>query len=109
MRGPIYRYNTETCNYERSGITVKGSVTYALGLCFCALFMLAGMMLLHDYLVDSPKEKSLRKENTALEKYSTILHTKLNEVEFTLASLQDKDAALQQKLFASIGPRQTAS
>jgi murein DD-endopeptidase MepM/ murein hydrolase activator NlpD len=109
LRGPVYRYNSKTCRYERVGVSFWGALTYGSALAVCAVAMLGGMIFLHDYLNDSPSEIAFRKENIALEKHSAILTRQLESVEEKLLSLQEKDQTLHNKFFASEGAENTVS
>lgn len=104
MRGPIYRYNTETCRYERPGISWWNVFFYSTALLITSAFMLAGLLALHDFIIDSDKEKALRKENLALQKSQAILARQLSEVESTMQVLREKDKGLHNKFFASVSP-----
>lgn len=104
MRGPTYRYNTETCRYERPGVSWWNLFSYSTALLITSVLMLAGLLALHDFIIDSDKEKALRKENHALQKSQTILASQLSEVESTMKVLREKDNRLHNKFFASVSP-----
>jgi murein DD-endopeptidase MepM/ murein hydrolase activator NlpD len=99
MRGPVYRYNTETCRYERAKISIPSVFTYGLGLLFCSALMLTGMLKIHDLVVDSKKEKALRKENKAIERGQVVLTKHLDEIDEKLTTLESRDSALHFKFF----------
>ena len=63
--------------------------------------MLAGMLAVHNSLIESEKEKLLRKENNALEKSERIISRKLQEIDAVFASLEEKDRELHKKFFGS--------
>lgn len=102
MRGPTYRYNTETCRYEPTRMSSKGAITYALGLAVTATFFLAGLLILHDFIVNTDQEIAYHKENRAIEKNQALLTAELQEVEATLGLLKDKDKKLHQKFFTPV-------
>ncbi len=101
MRNPLYRYNEETCQYERVRVKPFDVIFYASGAIVTSLLLLAGMLTLHDYLVDSEKESALRLENKALEKNHANLTSQLSDIEITLASLAEEDKKLHTKFFTS--------
>lgn len=101
MRYTTYRYNTQTCQYERVKIRVKNVLWYGLGLAVTGSCMLLGILLLHDLVVNTPNEKKLRKENRALKQHHAILSDQLNELQPVLISLQHKDQILHTKFFGS--------
>lgn len=101
MRYITYRYNTETCHYERVKVNAKNIIWYCLGVSVTMACMLVGILLLHDFVVNTDTEKKLRKENRALKEHHTILSAQLNELQPTLTSLQNKDRILHNKFFGS--------
>src|SRR5688572_21268384 len=101
MRHLTYRYNPQTCCYERSTTTFGQVSGYVAGVLFTALLIMAILLIGHDVLTDSEEEIALRKENAALGKYSVVLTGQLEEIESTLSALQQKDEALHNKLFTS--------
>jgi murein DD-endopeptidase MepM/ murein hydrolase activator NlpD len=107
MRGPIYRYNTGSCRYERVKFSWPGAITYAIGLALCSAAMLIGLLLLHDYMVETELENSLRNENLTLEAQQLQLQAKLADADANLELLREKDRALHQILFASTGTQST--
>ncbi|MFZ6014317.1 MAG: M23 family metallopeptidase [Bacteroidota bacterium] len=94
-----FRYNKKTCRYERATINVREVVWYVLGVFTTAAFMLAGMLILHDYLIDSEEEIAFRRANATLERHQIMMAAQLQQVEATLVSLNKKDQELHQKLF----------
>ena len=109
MRYTTFRYNAETCHYERVRLSVKSVLSYGLGLTAMGTCMLVGILLLHDRIVNTNREIQLRKENRALQKHHTILTAELNELRPVLASLQQKDRILHAKFFGSQPVVQTAN
>jgi murein DD-endopeptidase MepM/ murein hydrolase activator NlpD len=101
MRGPTYRYNTATCRYERIQPSTGTWISYAFTLSIVSLVFLIALLLVHDYLNDTPTELALRKENAALEKYQVIFSKQLEEVDSKLNWLNKKDNELHGKLFSS--------
>ncbi|MEX2235363.1 MAG: M23 family metallopeptidase [Cyclobacteriaceae bacterium] len=101
MRYTTYRYNKDTCQYERVKLNAKNILWYCLGLAVTASCMLLGILLLHDLVVNSDNEKNLRKENRALKQHHSILSAQLNELQPVLTSLQNKDRILHNRFFGS--------
>jgi murein DD-endopeptidase MepM/ murein hydrolase activator NlpD len=101
MGKSLYRYNKETCHYERIRLKPLDVISYTVGSLLVAVMMLAGMLFLHDFLIDSEKEITLRKENNALEKNHVILTSQLNSIESTLAFLRNEDERLHFKFFGT--------
>jgi murein DD-endopeptidase MepM/ murein hydrolase activator NlpD len=101
MRNTLYQYNAETCQYERVRVKTPDVLFYLSGIFVVALLMLAGMLTLHDYIFDSPREITLRSENAALAKNQVILTSQLNTIESTLSELGTEDEKLHEKFFGS--------
>jgi murein DD-endopeptidase MepM/ murein hydrolase activator NlpD len=96
-----YRYNPETCQYERIGISVRGVLFYFVSVLLTAVVMLAAMLTLHDVIFDSEKEIALRRENSAYEKNQIVLASQLSAIESSLATLHEEDQKLHTKFFGS--------
>lgn len=109
MRRALYKYNEETCQYERVRLKPFDVIFYASGLLVASLLLLAGMLIVHDYLFDSEKELALRKENSAYKKNYAVLTSQLSEIESTLDALETEDKKLHTKFFLSPPEQQTPS
>jgi len=101
MRYTTYRYNTHTCQYERVKVSAKDVIWYVLRLAVTGSCMLLGILLLHDFVVNTDNEKRLRRENRALKQHHAILSEQLDELQPVLASLQNKDRVLHTRFFGS--------
>jgi murein DD-endopeptidase MepM/ murein hydrolase activator NlpD len=101
MRNTTYRYNSETCQYERAKVNVGNVLCYALGISVTAACMLFGALILHDYIVNTNLEKKLGKENQAYRQHHNILSASLNELQPILTSLQNKDRMLHYRFFGT--------
>lgn len=101
MRYTTFRYDAETCQYVRVGLTVKGFLVYSLGLIVMGACMLVAILLLHDWLINTDRENSLRRENKALEKHHAALSAQLNELKPVLTSLEHRDKILHEKFFGT--------
>jgi hypothetical protein len=76
-------------------------VSYLSGIFIVSIFMLAGMLALHDLLIDSKKEITLRTTNKALEKNHIVLTTRLNAIETAMEELGTEDRNLHRKFFGA--------
>lgn len=101
MRYTTYRYNTETCHFERVRLSAWNVFWSLLGLGVTASCLLFGILLLHDFLVNTDHEKRLRIENRALRDHHAILSAELNELQPVLTSLENKDKVLHKRFFGS--------
>jgi len=110
MRKSLYRYNHDTCQYERVRITAGAVIWYALGVLTVGTFMLVGLLLLHDLIIETEKEAQLSRENRALRRHHSILTAELDALQPVLTSLQHKDRALHEKFFGTTpAPQQDTS
>jgi murein DD-endopeptidase MepM/ murein hydrolase activator NlpD len=101
MRQSLYKYNAETCQYERVRVKGPDVMFYISGVIVVSILMLAGMLVLHDFLFDSEKERLLRKQNSAFEKNHVLLTTQLSSIESTLSELSAEDRKLHEKFFGA--------
>lgn len=101
MRYNIYRYNPETCQYEHATITLKNIAWYGFGTIITTACMLVGILIFHDFVVNTDTEKKLSKENSALKQHHTILIEELRELQPILISLENKDRILHKMVFGS--------
>lgn len=96
-----YRFNTKSLTYEKVKVTFKERfwrVTsyFAIGLVFATVTII----LAYKFL-DSPKEKMLRREISALQLQYDLLHKKMDQVETVLYDLQDRDDNIYRVVFES--------
>lgn len=101
MPGTLYKYNAETCQYERIKVKTPDVIFYVCGILVTSIVMLAGMLTLHDFLIDSEKEIALRKENSALKSNHRTLSAQLENIESTIETLESKDQELHTKFFGT--------
>ena len=101
MRNTLYRYNEETCQYERIRVKTPDVVFYISGVVVSAVAILIAMLMMHDFFIDSEKEIALRKENAAFSKNQKLLTSHLNEIDGSLRKLAEKDEALHLKFFGT--------
>jgi murein DD-endopeptidase MepM/ murein hydrolase activator NlpD len=101
MRKTLYRYNEETCQYERIKVKTPDVVFYVSGILVSAILILAALLTLHDFFIDSEKEIALRKENSALSKNQATLTAQLTEIDASLEQLAQKDESLHLKFFGA--------
>lgn len=94
-----FHYNQKNLRFERVRISILNVSLAAVSyLAFGALFF-AGLVLLQNYLFETPLEKKLRAENNALQSYKTVLASQLNESNRKLNSLKSSESELYSKLF----------
>jgi murein DD-endopeptidase MepM/ murein hydrolase activator NlpD len=106
MKRTRYRYNPETLRYERVKISIVNLFITGLSyLTFGSLFFV-GLLLLQNFIRESPVEKNLRTENEALIEHKVVLAGLLEQSNQKLTGLQQEDVALYQRLFDTKDTRQ---
>lgn len=104
MKKPKYRYNIETCQYERSRITLRDVFINTIGILFTASIFFVAVVFLHNRFVTTEYEQSLRTENKVLKSHKVVLAKNLTEIEATLETLQQEERSLYTKLFNTSPP-----
>lgn len=94
-----YYYNPKTLRYERTRLSVFGLLLTFLGYLSCGVLFFVGLVILQNYIVQTPLEKSLRAENAALSFHKVVLSQKLSDANNQLDSLKAKDNQLYEDLF----------
>jgi murein DD-endopeptidase MepM/ murein hydrolase activator NlpD len=101
MAGTKYYYNAKTLRYERARPSVSGILSTTIGLlCFGALFFI-GLFYLQNKLIDTPAERELRAENSALRNHYKTLSAKLETSKSNLAGLVNQEDDLHKTFFDS--------
>lgn len=101
MRPALYRYNAETCQYERVRTSPLRVLVYTFSVLLTAVVILGGLLIAHDFLFDSPKEVALRNENRALRINYATLSSDLISIERSLDILKREDQRLHTKFFGA--------
>lgn len=99
MLGTKFRYNPESLRYERVKISFFNvTITIFSYLTFGVLFF-GGLLLLQNYIVETPAEQVLRAENKALKQHKIVLAGQMAQSNEQLEELKKMDLALYEKLF----------
>src|ERR1044072_885522 len=110
MKKVKYFYNTQTLKYEKLVVSVRVKILRILG--FLSAAIVTGVLFLSvSYrFLDSPKEKSLRREiDNMKEQYDALQH-RMNEAKSQLSELQRRDNQIYRVIFeASPIPDSTRS
>lgn len=94
-----YYYNLKTLRYERTTLSVFNVLLTLLGYLSCGVLFFVGLVILQNFIVQTPLEKSLRAENAALAHHKVVLTSRLSEANKQLDSLKAKDNLLYENLF----------
>lgn len=99
MLNKKYYFNTKTLRFERKKISLTKVLGYTFGyLSFGAVFFIA-LLVLQNYVVETPFESKLRLENESLMNHKAILSDRIQIANNQLAMLKSKDTELYQKIF----------
>jgi murein DD-endopeptidase MepM/ murein hydrolase activator NlpD len=99
MPGVKYIYNPKTLRFERSRISILQSVMTLLGLLSFGALFFVGLVVLQNYLIQTPVEKFFRAENSALKDYKVELVLQLLSAQNQMSELELKDKSLYEKIF----------
>ena len=94
-----YKFNPDTLNYERVGISLKEKFTKSLAYfsSSLALALLIFLIIINAY--DTPKTKALKRENHRLLTQYSLLNEDLKKVESVLDELQNRDDNIYRVIF----------
>lgn len=99
MPNKKYYYNPKTLRFELKKISFTKVFGNAIGyLSFGALFFI-GLLLLQNYVVETPLEAQYRLENESLKTHKAILNDRIQAANTQLTSLKFKDGELYKKIF----------
>ena len=96
-----YKFNPHTLSYEKVIVTMrervkKVSFAVAFGLVLGVLFLIIGFQV-----IDSPKEKSLKREIAQYKRQLNKLNDRVNRAEEVLLDIEDRDDNLYRTIFES--------
>lgn len=94
-----YYYNPETCRYEPKGTAYASILGYAVLFAVTTVVIFVGILFAHSKLFLTERGKELKKENQTFEKHFASLQQQASVLESSIANLNEKNAALHQKLF----------
>ncbi len=94
-----FKYNLKTLRYERTSISILGLSFRVFGYLTVGSLFFIGIVILQNYVIETPLEKSLRAENEALHKHKIVLTANLQESNHQISELKKEDQLLYEKLF----------
>lgn len=110
MLNKKYYYNDKTLRFERKKISFTNVIGNAFGYLSFGLLFFIGLLVLQNYVVETPLENKLRLENESLSEHKAIINGRLKVADEQLNQLQSKDGELYKKIFEIPKPvTQTAS
>lgn len=94
-----YRFNPDTLNYERIGISIKEKLTKLLAYFSSSLAFSLVLVVIILYFNDSPRTKALLRENQELLSQYELMLKDLDKIENVLADLQQRDDNIYRVIF----------
>jgi murein DD-endopeptidase MepM/ murein hydrolase activator NlpD len=94
-----FKYNPGTLRFERARISILNILITLIGYLAMGGVFFIGLILLQNYVIESPREKELTSENKALKQHKLILSNQLVSYNHKLAELKKEDFALYNQIF----------
>ncbi len=99
MSKSFYYFNPSTLSFEKAEFTFKDLAKRVLWLLGTALSFALVFVWISFYVIDSPKEKVLQKENNELKERLKQINQKLDVMEIVLHDIQDRDDNVYRSIF----------
>lgn len=94
-----YRYNSETLSYERVETGTKYYLSRVFSYSLYSAILGLGYFFAYIYLIDSPREIKLERENSRLLSHYEIMYSKLDQVQTVLDDIQMRDENVYRVIF----------
>jgi murein DD-endopeptidase MepM/ murein hydrolase activator NlpD len=94
-----YRFNPDTLNYERIGISIKEKTTKLIAYFSSSLVFSLILVFVVVYFYETPRTKALMRENQELISQYELMLKDLEKVETVLADLQQRDDNIYRVIF----------
>lgn len=99
MNKPHYKYNPETLTYTQIERGAKYYAGRALAHIATGLVVGAAFFMGYVYLIDSPEEKRLKRENQELIAQYEIMNNKLDQIELVLEDVHRRDENIYRVIY----------
>ena len=99
MAKSFYFFNPTTLSFEKAEFSFKDLAKRVLWLVGTALSFALVFVWISFYVIDSPKEKVLQKENNELKEHLKQINQKLSVMEIVLNDIQDRDDNIYRSIF----------
>ena len=96
-----YRFNPETLSYDRIHVSVKKKLWSLVVKFFSSLSLALVIFLIVSAIVDSPKEKALKREKEEILAQYHILNNELERMDEGLKNLETRDDNIYRVIFES--------
>lgn len=99
MAKSFYYFNPTTLSFEKAELSVKDLLKRALWLIATALSFALLFVWLSFYVIDSPKERKLQKENNELKEKLKKINQQLDVMQIVMNDIQDRDDNIYRSIF----------
>ena len=94
-----YRINTDTLEFEKVQIGLKGYVVRGLAFTGVSLLVAFVAFMIAITYIDSPKEKKLKGEHTKLLAEYSALNKRIDDMEMVLKDIENRDDNIYRTIF----------
>src|SRR5690606_33037320 len=94
-----YYYNSHTLTYEKVKTSRWKTMLRFTGLVGCSLLLAVVFLYIGFALIDSPKEKQLKRELTQLTLQYEIMQDRMDKVNLVLEDMQERDDYIYRSIF----------
>lgn len=99
MKKIKYYYNTNSLRYEKLVTPLRVKLLRILGFIATALVTAVVIVLFAFRLLDSPKERLMRQENTRIKEDYRLLNSKMKLLQQQMAELEERDNHVYREIF----------
>lgn len=99
MSKSFYYFNPTTLSFEKAEFSFKDLIKRALWLIATALSFALLFIWLSFYVIDSPKERKLQKENNELKQKLKQINQQLDVMQIVMNDIQDRDDNVYRSIF----------
>ena len=96
-----YRFNPETLSYDKIHLSLKKKFWLVVVKFFSSLSLALVIFLIFSAIIDSPKEKALRREKEEILAQYHILNSEIERLDAVLKNLENRDDNVYRVIFES--------
>ncbi len=96
-----YRFNPETLSYDKIHLSLKKKFWSVIAKFFSSLSLALVIFLIFSAIIDSPKEKALRREKEEILAQYHILNSEIERLDAVLKNLENRDDNVYRMIFES--------
>ena len=96
-----FKYNLTTLSYDEVGLTLKQRLASIIKKSLYSIVVAIIFFFLINTFFETPKEKSLRKENAEILAHYNILNKEINKLDLVLQDMENRDDNIYRVIFES--------